>query len=120
MRKQNYGWFDGSEKAWRSLPLKDQEAIAFHETGCVYACPLWETPVDCSHTHCRIKRGELPPIAQTNSVLRGEKENWLRFIDRDAQAKVFRAVRNHSKRCGNYDPWSNGAWSVMVGAGVAS
>jgi len=55
------------------------------------------TSSDCFHVECRIRRGELPKIALTNCVLRGEAESgWLRFLkkeDRSKLAAIFRAYR---------------------------
>lgn len=54
------GWWTEGEPAWRALPLMQREQIAFERTGCKFAYPTWERPVNCLHLPCRIARGELP------------------------------------------------------------
>lgn len=115
------GWFKGTEKDWKQLPLAEREELAFAATGCMVAYATWEAPVNCSHIGCRIRRGELPKIALTNSTLRGEYSNgWLRFIeDRAKVARIFRAIRKAARETGIYDPWKlpNG-WQTMVFSGI--
>jgi len=101
------GWWLGTEREWQALPMAQREEIAFARTGCAIAYPTWQRPVDCVHTRCRILRGELPKIAETNAVLRCERESgWLRFIqDRRDVARIFRAYRKAARQSGQYDPW---------------
>jgi hypothetical protein len=114
---QDSGWWLDTEAAWQKLPLAEREAIAFARTGCAVAYPTWQRPVDCVHLECRILRGELPKIALTNAILRGERESgWLRFSeDRKQIAKLFRAYRKAARQTGIYDPWKlPGGWQGMV------
>ena len=111
-------WYPGTRRTWDDLPLGKHKDIAFSATGCEVAWPTWDAPVDCVHVGCRIRRGELPPIARLNSGLRAEHEyGWLRFLDRDEAAKVFRHVRKTAKKTGCYDLWEQ--WGVLVGAGIS-
>src|SRR5258708_32364112 len=91
--------------------------IAFERTGCRVAYPTWQRPVDCCHIECRIARHELPKIALTNAVLRGESHSgWLRFLrteNRPRLAAIFRAYRKAARETGVYDPWKIG-WQGMV------
>jgi hypothetical protein len=115
------GWFKGTEQDWRALPLAERDRLAFVATGCEVAYATWEAPTHCCHITCRIHRGELPPIALTNSALRGERSSgWLRFIeDRSKVARIFRAVRKAAMQTGIYDPWKlPGGWHTMVHAGI--
>ena len=117
------GWWLGTEAEWRSLPLAQREDIAFARTGCRVAYPTWERPVDCVHTECLIRRGELPKIALTNRVLRAEADTgWLRFMrqeNRRRLAKVFRVIRKQARTSGIYDPWEmNGGWQILVYSAV--
>lgn len=117
------GWWLQSEKEWQALPMPEREDIAFIRTGCRVAYPTWERPVDCVHLECRIRRGELPKIALTNAVLRGEKQSgWLRFNeDRKQVAKIFREFRKLARQTGQYDPWKiPGGWQLIVFTGVQS
>lgn len=118
------GWWLGTEKEWQALPLKEREEIAFARTGCRVAYPTWERPVDCVHTECQIRRGELPPIALTNRVLRVEADSgWLRFLRQENRlglAKIFRTVRRAAREQGEFDPWKlRGGWQVIVFGGIA-
>jgi hypothetical protein len=115
------GWWLGTEAEWRALPLEQREEIAFIRTGCRIAYPTWERPVDCVHTECQIRRGELPKIALTNRILLSEASTgWLRFMreeNRGRLAKVFRAYRKAARETGVYDPWKIG-WQLMVYSAV--
>lgn len=117
------GWFKGDEAMWQSLPLKEREELAFAATGCEVAYATWPAPVECVHTRCQIRRGELPKIALTNGILRGEMSSgWLRFHRDSAQgrsrlAKICRGYRRAARATGVYDPWKLD-WSLMVSAGV--
>jgi hypothetical protein len=124
-RIRRAGWFDGDERSWQALPMAEREDIAFHATGCAVAYPTWEGPVDCVHTGCQIRRGEIPAIALTNRILRSEAQSgWLRFLpdSRDGRiklARIYRAIRSQAIETGIYDPWKiPGAWQVMVSSAV--
>lgn len=114
-------WFVGTEEGWRRLDCQTQKDLAFEATGCEVAYPTWEAPVDCLHTECRIRRGELPRIALTNSVLLYESRyGWLRFVrerDRKGLARIFRHFRREARATGLYDPWK-ADWRTLVYAGV--
>lgn len=115
------GWFHGTDADWKAIPIAERDELSFAATGCCVAYATWPAPVDCSHLKCRIRRGELPKIAETNATLRSEYYNgWLRFIeDRKRVAAIFRAVRKAAKETKIYDPWKlPGGWQVMVYAGV--
>ncbi len=113
-----YWGFPGSENQWRELSAEQREQWSFAHTGCLVAFPSWEPPVNCLHTSCRIARHELPAIAETNSILRGEKyDGWLRFTDRPTLAKIFRAYRKAARETGIYDPWKLD-YRLMVSAAV--
>jgi hypothetical protein len=109
------GWWIEGESAWQKLPRAERERIAFERTSCKFAYPTWERPVNCLHLDCRIARGELPKIAETNCVLRAEMHSgWLRFIeDRQKLARICRAYRKAARETGVYDPWKLG-WPGMV------
>jgi hypothetical protein len=113
------GWFPGTPSDWEALQLAEREELSFAATGCVVAWPSWEMPVDCYHLRCRIRRGELPRIAETNSILRAEHQNgWLRFIeDRSKVARIFRTYRRHARATGIYDPWKLGGMGLVF-AGI--
>lgn len=111
-------WFKGTETEWREKPVEIQKKIAFKVTGCEVAYPTWPAPVECLHIGCRILRGELPKIALTNSILRAEKSNWLRFCSREQQAKIFRWYRKEAKKLKQYDPWKI-SWAGLVYSGIA-
>ncbi len=111
-------WFEGTKRQWESLSLGQREELAYKATGCLCAWPTWEAPVDCCHTTCQIRRGELPAIALTNRILRAEAESgWLRFNDRDRNAKIFRVIRNAARKTGIYDPWKL-SWTTLVYGGL--
>ncbi len=109
------GWWTEGEPAWLALPLAERERVALERTGCKFAYPTWERPVNCVHLKCRIARGELPKIAETNCVLRSETQSgWLRFIDdRQKLARIYRAYRKLARQTGVYDPW-NLSWAGLV------
>lgn len=114
-------WWLGTEKEWQAIPLAEREEIAFIRTGCLYAYPTWQRPVDCVHTQCCIRRGELPAIVLTNRILRSEAESgWLRFLaneDRSKLAHIFRVYRKAARAQRIYDPWKLD-WQLMVVAGI--
>lgn len=116
------GWWKGTLESFYDLPTKEREKIAFEATGCEVAAPTWEAPVDCCHVGCQIRRGEKHPVYATNCILRGEAyRGWLRFADRTAKAKTFRAVRKACKATGIFDPWElPGGWQALVYTGVLS
>ena len=122
-RIQVNGWFDGTMTDWERLPMGEREEIAFKATGCAVAYPTWEAPCNCFHTSCRVRRGELPPIAITNSVLRSELDNgYLRFAKQSKAgrahlARLILAIRRRARETGVYDPWDmKGGWQDMVGS----
>ncbi len=90
------GWWTEGEPAWLALPLAERERVALERTRCKFAYPTWERPVNCVHLKCRIARGELPKIAETNCVLRSETQSgWLRFIDdRQQLARITGPIAN--------------------------
>lgn len=122
-RIKRAGWWLDSEKAWQELPLERREEIAFVRTGCRVAYPTWERPVDCVHTECQIRRGELPRIALTNRVLRSEASNgWLQGMRQENRAKlavIFRAYRKTARETGIYDPWKLGWQGIVLPAVTA-
>lgn len=108
-------WYAGNRHTWADLPEDQQKELSYAATGCLYAYPTWEECRDpiarldyCVHTPCKIKRGQLPPIAETNRDLRYEMHyNWLRFdyhdpIGRARLARLCIAVRNQAKTTGVY------------------
>lgn len=109
------GWWTEGESGWQALSLAERERIALERTGCKYAYPTWELPVNCIHLRCRIGRGELPKIAETNCLLRAEATSgWLRFIDdRQKLARIYRAYRRLARQSGVYDPWQL-SWAGLV------
>lgn len=119
-------WYPGSEREWRALPHQEQEDLAFYSTGCLYAYPTWGR-THCVHVTCQIRRGELPRIAHTNVILRGEaKHGYLRFLrDGDARqrqslAQIYRWFRRQARTSGIYDPWKvEGGWQIMVSAALS-
>lgn len=113
-------WYEGTKTDWQNLTEEEREDRSFEATSCLFAYPTWPAGERaCIHTACRIIRGELPLIASTNGTLRYEaREGWLRFCSRDQKARIFRAVRAVARQTGNYDPWRNGCWRLMVGAGI--
>ena len=116
------GWFKGTERDWKALSTAEQEEAAFAGCGCLVAYCTWPAPVDCLHTKCQIRRGELPKIALTNHILKSESQSgWLRFLrqeDRKALAGLFRAVRKAARETGEYDPWKLD-WRLMVYSAIA-
>ncbi len=115
------GWFDGDQAEWDALPYAAKLDMAFAATGCEVAYPTWAKPVNCWHTTCQIRRGELPAIVETNRVLRNEMENgWLRFhkdsqTGRDRLARLCMAIRKEAGKQGIYNPWKlAGGWQAMV------
>lgn len=119
-------WFDGVETEWLALPMSEREERAFAATGCVVAWPGWKHPVSCVHLSCRIRRGEKPPIALTNAMLRYEvHRNWLRFNLRSPEgrrrnAAICRALRKQARETGVYDIWKGGGWSLLVRGAVSA
>jgi hypothetical protein len=115
------GWWTEGEPGWQALPLTERERIALDRTGCKFAYPTWERPINCIHLKCQIARGELPKVAETNCVLRGEmRSGWLRFIDdRQKLARICRACRKAARETSIYDPWTIG-WQGMVFLAVKS
>lgn len=119
------GWWDGTSEEFRRLDSGDRAQLAFVATGCAVAWCTWAPPVDCVHTKCRILRGELPRIAETNGILRAEMDSgWLRFRTgtrdgRAALAKLCRATRKAARLTGEYDPWKL-CYSGIVGVGLES
>jgi hypothetical protein len=118
------GWFKGSMEDWRRLSYKEQRELAFAGTGCEVAVATWNAPVICRHTGCMVRRGVVPKIAITNSILRAEASNgWLRFIPKQSVegrrklARIFRAYRAAARKTGVYDPWKID-YRTMVYAGV--
>lgn len=100
------GWYQGTERSWAALDSGAQEAIAFKATGCLVAYPTWTRPVDCLHIDCRIARGEKPPIAKTHQMLRAERAcGYLRWLDREQLAVVYRSFRKLAHERGEYDIW---------------
>ena len=119
------GWFSGGEREWQALSHEEREDLAFAGCGCAVAYPTWAGPVDCVHTCCQIRRGEKPPIALTNAILRGEMDRgWLRFgkESRDGRrrlAALIRAIRSKCRETQVYDPWKlPGGWQAIVAIGV--
>ncbi len=114
MKESN--WWKGTQNEWCDLLLQERERIAFEKTGCDAAWPLWHAPVKCLHVGCRIKRGELPPIAETEAVLNGERENgWLRFMSEERYQQLRDAMLKYAEKTGIYDPWKQpGGWQAMV------
>jgi hypothetical protein len=108
-------WWKGTEASWERIPYDDRKELAFAATGCEVAWPRWQAPVACLHTDCRIRRGEILPIAKLNGTMRYETSNgWWRFIeDRTQLARMYRHYRREARRTGEYDLWKLG------GAGVA-
>lgn len=116
--EQYSNWYKGTPKEWEALSLEEREALAFAGTGCLCAWPRWQAPVDCVHPKCQISRGEKPAIYLTNCILKAEAYNgWLRFNDRQTNAKIFRVYRNAARKTGIYDPWKLG-WEIMVGSAI--
>jgi len=113
------GWWPGTEREWRALPIEERDRLSFAATGCAIAYPTWQAPVDCLHTRCLILRGVLPKIALTNRILRGEKSNWWRDVSRPTLAKLFRHYRAQARLTGEYDPWRL-SWEGIVYSGVSS
>lgn len=75
------GWYPGTEADWDRLSGTERRELAFAATGCEIAFPTWRQPVNCCHTGCQVRRGELPAIALTNRILRSEMHHgWLRFL----------------------------------------
>jgi hypothetical protein len=110
------GWFPGTESDWKALSLGEREDIAFAATGCAVAYATWEKPVNCVHTGCMIRRGELPAIANLNRQMRAEASSgWWRFIeDRHKLACIFRKYRKLARERGVYDLWKLGAVDVAM------
>ena len=78
-----------------------------------------------SHIECKIRRGELPRIAETNSWLRAESfSGWLRFHRESAEGRrklavIFRGVRQVCREKGIYNPWKlEGGWQIFVYGGL--
>ncbi len=116
MRKQEHWstWYPGSKREWDAMPLDTRDRLAFEATGCLLAYPTWQAPADCFHVRCRIARGELPPIAQVNAVLRHEvSAGWLRVNTRNDNARICRAVRAQCRATGVYDAWKS-SWQMIV------
>ncbi len=113
------GWFSGTLEDWNALPPAEREKRSYAATGCLVAYPTWELLVNCHHLNCRIRRGEPPRIAETNSILRYERSSgWLRFItDRSKVARIFRPYRKRARETGIYDPWKAG-WLGLVLGGI--
>ena len=120
-RKRWSTWYAGREIEWNRLPLSEREIIAFKATGCLIAYPTWESPVDCVHGKCQVRRGERKPITLVNGALMYERESgWLRFSnDRDALAQLYRGVRKAARETGVYDIWALG-WQNIVYTGILS
>ncbi len=123
---QEAGWFDGNQTMWEKLSWEERQDAAFTETGCEVAYPTWLAPVNCLHVGCRIRRGEIPPIVETNHVLLAEMHNgWLRFHtkDRHGRARLARlclAFRKRARETGIYDPWEiPGGWPAIVFTGIS-
>jgi hypothetical protein len=124
-RIRRAGWFDGTERQWQELTTEQREEIAFKGCGCLSAYPTWETPVNCVHPRCQIRRGEKPAIYLTNCILRSEMERgWLRFHKdskdgRKHLAQLVRSIRRKAIETGIYDPWEiPGGWQSMVATGI--
>jgi hypothetical protein len=117
-------WFPGSRAEWERIPFETREEMAFTGTGCLLAWPTWDAPTNCLHIKCRVRRGEVPPICETNSTLLAELHSgWLRFDMDDPgarlrKAKLCRIVRRLARETKNYDAWSI-AWNYMVGDALA-
>lgn len=90
----------------------------------VVSRPTWTAPVDCVHTHCQVRRGDIPKIAMLNRGLRAEIDGgWLRFHNstkhgRDRLAKLCRVIRKIARETGEYDVWTVAA-SLIVSVGVS-
>jgi len=113
-------WFKGTEKEWDALSNKEQSKLSLKETGCLFARPTWQMPIDCSHLQCQVARGEKPQIALTEGILYGEREcGWLRFLSEERYQQVKTALLKRAEELGIYDPWKlPGGWQVIVGAGL--
>lgn len=109
-------WWSGTEREWECMALSEREPIAFACTGCLYAWPRWEAPVNCVHTKCRIARGEIKPISMLNNIMRHEASNgWWRFIeDRNQLARMYRHYRREARRTGEYNLWKLGGSGVAL------
>ena len=116
------GWYPGTETDWRKLPMEERERLAFEATGCLIAYATWEAPVDCVHTPCRIRRGELPGIQLTKNILACERESgWLRDLEDETYEKVRQGFLELAEDLEVYDPWKiPGGWQAMVRCGVGA
>jgi len=117
---QRGGWWKGTAKEWHDLPLEERDELSFKHTGCLVAYPSWETPVECVHTKCQIRRGELPPIALTEAILAGERESgWLRWVSEERFEQIRKACLKVAEKTGEYDPWKlPGGWQALVYGGL--
>jgi hypothetical protein len=118
------GWWKGTSEQFRALPSEKRQEVAFKATGCLYAWATWAAPVECVHTSCQVRRGELPKIALVNRGLRAEIDNgWLRFHARTTSgrtrlAQLCRLIRKLARETGVYDVWGVAA-SLIVSVGVS-
>ena len=110
------GWYDGTESTWDKLPMEERKNLAFASTGCEVAYPTWQKPVNCVHTCCQVRRGEIPAIAALNRQMRAETQSgWWRFIeDRNQIAKMYRAYRKLARDRKIYDLWKLGGVDVAL------
>lgn len=116
-------WYTGTKREWQHMSSEEREDASFAATGCEVAYPTWESPVDCCHTTCRIRRGELPKIALTNAMLQSEiYHGWLQNQTKTANgrarlARLCIAVRKAARETGQYDIWQLG-WQAIVYTGI--
>ena len=121
MKKTHWStWYKGTEAEWQRLPMEERENLAFTATGCEVAYPTWESPVDCVHGGCQVRRGEVKPIRRVNGALRYERESgWLRFqTDRKVLATLYRHLRNEARRQQVWDIWKLD-WQAVVYTGIS-
>lgn len=114
MKREHWStWYAGTEAQWQALSSEERERLAFEATQCEVAYPTWEAPVDCLHSGCRYRRGEVTRADLVNGALRGEREyGWLRFCSRERAAQVYRTVRAECRRLNTTDIWQ--CWQVLV------
>lgn len=111
------GWWHGTCTAFYAEST--HQDIAFEATGCEVAAPTWTPPIDCLHTECRIRRGELPPIALTEAVLDSERHAWLRWLPEAEYQKLRAAMIQVAEATGVYNPWDiPGGWRAIVGSAI--
>lgn len=125
-RIRQAGWFPGTERDWQALDHETRKDLAFAGCGCEVAYATWSGPVDCVHTGCQIRRGEIKPLIMTNRILRYEIERgWLRFGKESTEGRrnlgrLVRAIRRQALATGVYDPWKMpGGWQALVGTALA-